>query len=140
MNILLDEQGYFTGNYAVKGKIVGGVEISELPPYEDMKKQISCKFENEKWIFDEEKYQEILKQEAEEEKQAKIQKQKENVYYVYQDYLEELEKSKRIGTANAYRNSMKSLQKFKPKLSFAEITPKFLERYEANMWFLKVNR
>lgn len=72
MNILLDEQGYFTGNYAVKGKIVGGVEISELPPYEDMKKQISCKFENEKWIFDEEKYQEILKQEAEEEKQAKI--------------------------------------------------------------------
>lgn len=75
-----------------------------------------------------------------EEKQAKIQKQKENVYYVYQDYLEELEKSKRIGTANAYRNSMKSLQKFKPKLSFAEITPKFLERYEANMWFLKVNR
>lgn len=72
MNILLDEQGYFTGNYAVEGKIVGGVEISELPPYEDMKKQISCKFENEKWIFDEEKYQEILKQEAEEEKQAKI--------------------------------------------------------------------
>lgn len=68
-----------------------------------------------------------------EERQAKIQKQKENVYYIYQDYLEELEKSKRIGTANAYRNSMKSLQKFKPKLSFAEITPKFLERYEANM-------
>ena len=72
MNILLDEQGYFTGNYAVEGKIVGGVEISELPPYEDIKKQISCKFENEKWIFDEEKYQEILNQEAEEEKQAKI--------------------------------------------------------------------
>ena len=72
MNILLDEQGYFTGNYAIKGKIVGGVEISELPPYEDIKRQISCKFENEKWIFDEEKYQEILKQEAEEEKQAKI--------------------------------------------------------------------
>ena len=68
-----------------------------------------------------------------EEKQAKVQKQKENVYYIYQDYLEELEKSKRIGTANAYRNSMKSLQKFKPKLSFTEITPKFLERYEAYM-------
>jgi hypothetical protein len=72
MNILLDEKGYFTGNYAIEGKIVGGVEISELPPYEDIKKQISCKFKNEKWIFDEEKYQEILKQEAEEEKQAKI--------------------------------------------------------------------
>lgn len=72
MNILLDEQGYFTENYAVEGKIVGGVEISELPPYEDMKKQISCKFENEKWIFDEEKYQEILNRETEEKKQAKI--------------------------------------------------------------------
>ena len=72
MNILLDEQGYFTGNYAVEGKIVGGVEISELPPYEDMKKQISCEFENEKWIFDEEKYQEILNRETEEKKQAKI--------------------------------------------------------------------
>lgn len=72
MNILLDEQGYFTGNYAVKGKIVGGVEVSELPPYEDIKKQISCKFENEKWVFDENKYQKILNTEAEEEKQAKI--------------------------------------------------------------------
>lgn len=72
MNILLDEQGYFTGNYAVKGKIVGGVEVSELPPYEDIKKQTSCKFENEKWVFDENKYQKILNTEAEEEKQAKI--------------------------------------------------------------------
>lgn len=72
MNILLDEQGYFTGNYAVKGKIVGGVEVSELPPYKDIKKQISCKFENEKWVFDENKYQKILNTEAEEEKQAKI--------------------------------------------------------------------
>lgn len=72
MNILLDEQGYFTENYAVKGKIVGGVEISELPPYEDIKKQISCKFENEKWVFDENKYQEILNSKAEEKKQAKI--------------------------------------------------------------------
>ena len=72
MNILLDEQGYFTGNYAIEGKIVGGVEISELPPYEDIKRQISCKFENEKWIFDEEKYQEILNRETEEKKQAKI--------------------------------------------------------------------
>lgn len=72
MNILLDEQGYFTGNYAVKGKIVGGVEVSELPPYKDIKKQISCKFENEKWVFDENKYQEILNSKAEEKKQAKI--------------------------------------------------------------------
>ena len=68
-----------------------------------------------------------------EERQAKIQKQKENVYNVYQEYLKELEKSKRIGTANAYRNSMKSLQSYRPKLSFVDITPKFLERYETEM-------
>ena len=80
------------------------------------------------------KLTETEKRQLEKEKrQAKIQKQKENVYNVYQEYLKELEKSKRIGTANAYRNSMKSLQSYRPKLSFVEITPKFLERYEAEM-------
>lgn len=80
------------------------------------------------------KLTETEKRQLEKEKrQAKIQKQKENVYNVYQEYLKELEKSKRIGTANAYRNSMKSLQSYRPKLSFADITPKFLERYEVEM-------
>ena len=73
-----------------------------------------------------------------EERQAKIQKQKENVYYIYQDYLEELEKSKRIGTANAYRNSTKSLQKFKPKLSFLKLPPNSWNDTRL-IWFLKVN-
>lgn len=72
MQILLDENNYFTGSYAIVGDIEGGIEINELPPYKTIEEQISCKYENSKWIFDENKYQEILNVEAEEEKQAKI--------------------------------------------------------------------
>ena len=63
------------------------------------------------------KLTETEKRQLEKEKrQAKIQKQKENVYNVYQEYLKELEKSKRIGTANAYRNSMKSLERYEAEM------------------------
>lgn len=72
MQILLDENNYYTGSYAIVGSINGGVEVTELPPVEDNQKMLAYKLENEKWIFDEEKYQEILNIEAEEEKQAKI--------------------------------------------------------------------
>lgn len=72
MQILLDENNYYTGSYAIVGSINGGIEVSELPPMEDTKKMLAYKLENEKWIFDENKYQEILNVEAEEGKQAKI--------------------------------------------------------------------
>ena len=72
MQILLDKNNYFTGSYAIVGDIEGGIEVKELPPMEDHKKMLAYKLENEKWIFDENKYQEILNTEAEEEKQAKI--------------------------------------------------------------------
>lgn len=71
MKVLLKDN-YFTGNYAKIGDIDGGVKVTELPPMEDTKKMLAYKFENEKWIFDEEKYQEILNRETEEKKQAKI--------------------------------------------------------------------
>ena len=71
MKVLLKDN-YFTGNYAKIGDIEGGIEVSELPPMEDSKKMLAYKLENEKWVFDENKYQEILNVEAEEEKQAKI--------------------------------------------------------------------
>lgn len=71
MKVLLKDN-YFTGNYAKIGDIDGGIEVKELPPMEDTKKMLAYKLENEKWIFDEIKYQEILNVEAEEEKQAKI--------------------------------------------------------------------
>lgn len=71
MKVLLKDE-YFTGNYAIVGDIEGGIEVKELPPMEDSKKILAYKLENEEWIFDEEKYQEILNKETEEEKQQKI--------------------------------------------------------------------
>ena len=71
MKVLLKDN-YFTGNYAKTGDIDGGIEVKELPPMEDNKKMLAYKLENEKWILDENKYQEILNVEAEDEKQAKI--------------------------------------------------------------------
>lgn len=71
MKVLLKDN-YFTGNYAKIGDIDGGIEVKELPPEEDSKKMLAYKLENEKWIFDENKYQEILNVEAEDEKQTKI--------------------------------------------------------------------
>lgn len=71
MKALLKDN-YFTGNYAKVGDINGGIEVKELPPMEDSKKMLAYKLENEKWVFDENKYQEILNVEAEEEKQSKI--------------------------------------------------------------------
>lgn len=71
MKVLLKDN-YFTGNYAKIGDIDGGVKVTELPPMEDTKKMLAYKLENENWVFDENKYQEILNVEAEEKKQAKI--------------------------------------------------------------------
>lgn len=71
MKVLLKDN-YFTGNYAKIGDIEGGIEVKELPPEEDSKKMLAYKLENKNWVFDENKYQEILNQETEEEKQAKI--------------------------------------------------------------------
>ena len=71
MKVLLKDN-YFTGNYAKIGDIEGGIEVSELPPMEDSKKMLAYKLENKKWVFDENKYQEILNRETEEKKQAKI--------------------------------------------------------------------
>lgn len=35
INVLLDENNYFTGNYATVGKIEGGVDVESLPPSEN---------------------------------------------------------------------------------------------------------
>lgn len=71
MQVLLKDN-YFTGNYVVNGKLKDGIEVKGLPPEKDNKKMLAYKLENEKWVFNESKYQEILNAEAEEEKQAKI--------------------------------------------------------------------
>lgn len=72
MQILLDKNNYFTGSYAIVGDIEGGIEVKELPPEKDSNKMLAYKLVKNKWVLDENKYQEILNQEAEEEKQAKI--------------------------------------------------------------------
>ena len=71
MQVLLKDN-YFTGIYVVNGELEGGIEVNELPPEKDNNKMLAYKLEKNKWVFDENKYQEILNQEAEEEKQAKI--------------------------------------------------------------------
>ena len=44
MKVQLNEQGYFTGNYAIVGDIENSIEVESLPPYEyDSLKQQSCK-------------------------------------------------------------------------------------------------
>lgn len=35
INVLLDENNYFTGNYATVGKIEGGIDVDSLPPSEN---------------------------------------------------------------------------------------------------------
>lgn len=71
MQVLLKDN-YFTGIYTVNEKLEGGIEVNELPPEKDSNKMLAYKLVKNKWVFDENKYQEILNQEAEEEKQAKI--------------------------------------------------------------------
>jgi site-specific recombinase XerD len=55
-----------------------------------------------------------------------------NVFHVFDEYITELEKEDRIGTANSYMCALSSLKKFHPKetLSFQEVTTAFLKNFE----------
>ena len=59
--------------------------------------------------------------------------EQQNVYVIFDDYIEKLKKEKRIGTAGSYSDAMKSLRTFAPKLTFKEVTVPFLEAYEQFM-------
>lgn len=39
---------------------LGNIQCEELPPYQDINKARSCYWDSERWIFDEEKYSEIV--------------------------------------------------------------------------------
>lgn len=54
----------------------GNIQCDELPPYQDINKAQSCYWDGEKWIFDEEKYAEIVAAE-EAEKEAAEEAEKE---------------------------------------------------------------
>jgi site-specific recombinase XerD len=55
-----------------------------------------------------------------------------NVFHVFEEYIAQLEKEDRIGTANSYLCALNSLKKFHPKetLSFQEVTTAFLKNFE----------
>lgn len=89
MKVQLNEQGYFTGNYAIVGDIDNSIEVESLPPYEyDSLKQQSCKLVDNSWVLDEEHYNQLVSEfearKAEQQKQleiAQLQKQLEDTDY-----------------------------------------------------------
>ena len=62
MKVQLDNNGYFTGNYAIIGDIENSFEIESLPEDLTENKAKAWKYENNTWIFDEEKYKTILEE------------------------------------------------------------------------------
>lgn len=58
---------------------------------------------------------------------------------VFEDYIKQLEKDEREGSATAYRNAKSSIMKYGSEgLQFVEITPEWLKKYQAHM--LKADR
>lgn len=67
--IFLDEtrnRSYYHSYIESEDTTLGNIECSDLPPYQDINKARACYWDIDKavWIFDEEKYQEILQAEA----------------------------------------------------------------------------
>lgn len=58
-----------------------------------------------------------------------------NVYLALDAQINQLKSEGRISTSDSFKNTKNSLQQFSKKLTFAEITPSFLKKYEA--WMLK---
>jgi len=56
-----------------------------------------------------------------------------SVSFAFDRHIEELTIENRLGTAESYRSAKKSLEDFKKGLTFSEITPSLLKRYEKTM-------
>lgn len=63
---------------------------------------------------------------------------KDSVSFAFDKYIDQLKVENRLGTAVTYVCAKNSIEKFKPKVTFAEITPAFLQKYER--WMLKKNK
>lgn len=59
INVVLDN-GYFTGMACKVGKFENGIDVETLPNEVDPIKQKAYRLENNSWVFDENKYQELL--------------------------------------------------------------------------------
>ncbi|MBR9859966.1 site-specific integrase [bacterium] len=53
-----------------------------------------------------------------------------SVSFAFDKYIENLRLENRLKTADSYHNAKVSLSKYKSDLSFAEVTPSFLKKYE----------
>lgn len=58
--VLLDSFGYWTGQYAIVGGLMDGVEVDSLPEETDSEKRTCYKRTDDGWEFDEDKYQILL--------------------------------------------------------------------------------
>ncbi len=58
---------------------------------------------------------------------------KDSVSYAFEKRIQSLKTEKRLSTAISYEYALKSLEAFKPDLTFADINKDFLERYESSM-------
>lgn len=56
-----------------------------------------------------------------------------SVYELFNRHIVSIRENGQIGTAGSYDSAMKSLKIFSPKLSFKEVTPDFLRKYECWM-------
>jgi integrase len=56
-----------------------------------------------------------------------------SVSFAFEKHIKQLQIEKRLGTAISYQYALKSIDSFKPNLSFAEINKSFLDKYESFM-------
>ena len=56
-----------------------------------------------------------------------------SISFAFDKYIDELRIYNRLGTADSYECAKKSLTKFKQGLTFAEVTPNFLKKYQSWM-------
>lgn len=56
-----------------------------------------------------------------------------SIEFAFDTYIQELNNQGRIGTKTSYNTTKNSLLQFQPKLSFKDITPEFLVKYEEYM-------
>lgn len=71
VKVQLDENGYFTGCYAIIGDIENSIQVDALPEVEP-DKFTSCKLQNGQWVVDEERYAQISTEKIEQQRQFNI--------------------------------------------------------------------
>ena len=89
-NVIL-ENGYFLNACRVGG-FVGGIDVESLPNETDETRKKAYKLVNGQWVFDETKYQELLKEQAVIDKQIKDEDRKfeiqERLNQLSQDFVQ----------------------------------------------------